>query len=1177
MVTTTEDIIANQKDIAEQLSGKILSIGIARLYSQQTRIGAGQKGLKSWQKKEADDRLHEAEVLLDIALYKKHSNDYTWRNDLRRCAEIIEWLSIANQDLSANILVLLSAAAYQLSGFPARASGILSMIQEDQACSTLIKTFLKADFQKLLSEINIFWSQTFPENYTLNDEYLFQQKLEDYIIIETIRAFGIISSWFRWGQDHRINKAIKKIDSISKATLLGPNTYSWILSKLISEIGFEYFQTSLRKNVTNLKLNKNKFGKDAIERYLRLSFKASKNLAWPSQIEGLTILKDKNSFALCTPTGSGKTRVAELAILENLFSNYDVNEGKEILPVILYIVPKRALAAEVEATIGKVLRSVTRGDVFITSLYGGSDWGVSDTFIPLDKRVVLISTHEKAEALIRFLGNDFINRINLIILDEAHTVEYEGNDIALRDSRSRSLKLETLLNRFITRNLDKDFNIIALSAVAPGIEDDLARWVTREDDAKPITTPYRSTRQLVGRLLCYPNRNVQIRYDLMDAQKLRVRGINADDSPYIPEPFPLYPITDRFKDAGPEKKMRPHILWSAMNFASIDSSGFYHSVLISVPQQPGGYAEDFIKLVEIDWAEDNLPDFFNEPRPGLQHIKWLKCRKSCDDYFGKKSREYRLLTHGIILHHGKMPGIMSRLLIELVQEKIVNIVIATSTLTEGINLPFETIIIPSLRRAGNYINLREFTNLIGRAGRPGFSLEGRSLVAMDPTSDTQGQYGTRQKYQNFINEISEGSEVSLPKKGRGPLANLLKYIEVKWFEISNDPQIDYFINWLETTIHDPSGETNDAAEALDTLDGLLIEALEEQEQRIDKELTETDLELFIQNLWKNSFSYYSSLEKELLGTILLTRGKVLNSKIYPERSLRKKLYRTSLPPREGKILIKALDEFYDLLKSGEDYYFWDSNERVEYIEELIEDVQRVPSFSLTDPPRNANWQEILRWWLDPDNAPKKPSPTQVSKWYEYGSQNFSYRFNWSLGSIFSLILESSSIEKSIFERWSIAKLPWAVFWVKDLITWGMIDPVAVLILMRGKTDTRKEALILSKEYYEKYDEDEGDSIFNPKQIFDWFSYKYDEEFEIEDIKAKKQEFSVKLIEDLGEKSELEWHVLPIQNNKLIKWIDPAGYPLAVGGKSSKLKQDYIERYEFILKPNKKTVIGQPYI
>jgi hypothetical protein len=117
----------------------------------------------------------------------------------------------------------------------------------------------------------------------------------------------------------------------------------------------------------------------------------------------------------------------------------------------------------------------------------------------------------------------------------------------------------------------------------------------------------------------------------------------------------------------------------------------------------------------------------------------------------------------------------------------------------------------------------------------------------------------------------------------------------------------------------------------------------------------------------------------------------------------------------------------------------------------------VPSFALTPPQANIEWQAISHWWLDPEGAAKRPEPKQVSAWYDYAAQNFAYRFNWALGSVYGMILGATSGVKFSFDHWVDTGLPGSVFWFKDLITWGILDPVAVFLLLKGIADTRADA------------------------------------------------------------------------------------------------------------------------
>lgn len=92
-----------------------------------------------------------------------------------------------------------------------------------------------------------------------------------------------------------------------------------------------------------------------------------------------------------------------------------------------------------------------------------------------------------------------------------------------------------------------------------------------------------------------------------------------------------------------------------------------------------------------------------------------------EDYTGGNTRERRfyysefidLLKRGIVLHHGSLP-MKSRLLIEeYIKKGFCRICFATSTLEQGVNMPFEAVFIEKFSKK-DYLALK---NIIGRAGR----------------------------------------------------------------------------------------------------------------------------------------------------------------------------------------------------------------------------------------------------------------------------------------------------------------------------------------------------------------------------------------------------------------------------------------------------------------------------
>jgi replicative superfamily II helicase len=188
----------------------------------------------------------------------------------------------------------------------------------------------------------------------------------------------------------------------------------------------------------------------------------------------------------------------------------------------MYLTPTRALAAEVEAKLARIVRHFTNPAIRVTALYGGTDFGPTDVWLTANERVVAIATYEKAEALLRFVGPRLLQRLALVVIDEAHNIQYEGTSTAAQFVENRALRLESLTARLLARINVEQQRVIALSAVAGGIERALANWVAGTGDAQPEIVTYRSTRQIIGRLECLPDRSIEIRYDLLDGAPLQV-------------------------------------------------------------------------------------------------------------------------------------------------------------------------------------------------------------------------------------------------------------------------------------------------------------------------------------------------------------------------------------------------------------------------------------------------------------------------------------------------------------------------------------------------------------------------------------------------------------------------------------------------------------------------------
>jgi helicase len=177
----------------------------------------------------------------------------------------------------------------------------------------------------------------------------------------------------------------------------------------------------------------------------------------PAQYKAIDagIFRDKN-LLICTPTASGKTLVAELAIMNAVFHD----KGK-----CVYIVPLRALASEKFEFFKKM-------HDFKTALSSG-DIDSDDSY--LEKYDLIITTSEKFDSLIRHKAK-WLSKVKVVIVDEIHL---------LNDS-SRGPTLEIIIT--ILKQELSSMQLIGLSATI-GNPKDLAKWLDAEliiDSWRPV-------------------------------------------------------------------------------------------------------------------------------------------------------------------------------------------------------------------------------------------------------------------------------------------------------------------------------------------------------------------------------------------------------------------------------------------------------------------------------------------------------------------------------------------------------------------------------------------------------------------------------------------------------------------------------------------------------------------
>jgi replicative superfamily II helicase len=82
----------------------------------------------------------------------------------------------------------------------------------------------------------------------------------------------------------------------------------------------------------------------------------------------------------------------------------------------------------------------------------------------------------------------------------------------------------------------------------------------------------------------------------------------------------------------------------------------------------------------------------------------------------------------IAFHHSQLPPRIRTALEDAISNKLIDIVCATTTLAEGVNFPFSTVIVESLIGQTYQITPRSLWNIAGRAGRFGVDSEGHCIL-----------------------------------------------------------------------------------------------------------------------------------------------------------------------------------------------------------------------------------------------------------------------------------------------------------------------------------------------------------------------------------------------------------------------------------------------------------------
>jgi len=424
---------------------------------------------------------------------------------------------------------------------------------------------------------------------------------------------------------------------------------------------------------------------------------------WPSQILlGRAGIFSGASGIVQMPTSAGKTRSVEIVLRSGFLS------GRTRLSVV--VAPFRALCHEIGLSLRQAfVDDDVKIDEFSDALQldflhqipelVGSDY---PTF-----NYILVLTPEKLLYVLRNAPT-LVRNIGIVVYEEGHQF----------DSGTRGITYELLLTE-IKALLPQGAQTVLVSAVIPNAQA-IGEWLIGDE-----------VRVVNGSSLLPTSRSVAFASWIERRGQLMFFESGGYRRPdyFVPRVIDQRLLARRGRERArryfPERD-RPSDVALYLGLRLVPQGAV--AIFCGRKDTASGVATRVVEIFDRG-IELGAPAASADPDE-LQRLRNL-----LSEHYGESSIASRAAAIGVFVHHGTTPhGI--RLSIEHAMQKgRINFVVCTSTLAQGVNLPIRYLIVPGIYQAGERVTVRDFQNLIGRAGRSGMHTEGLVIFSDPDTYD----------------------------------------------------------------------------------------------------------------------------------------------------------------------------------------------------------------------------------------------------------------------------------------------------------------------------------------------------------------------------------------------------------------------------------------------------------
>jgi hypothetical protein len=439
---------------------------------------------------------------------------------------------------------------------------------------------------------------------------------------------------------------------------------------------------------------------------------------WPPQRELLSRATQNpldpttGRLLLSVPTSAGKTLLAQVMIGTHLATQ----TGD-----VCYVTPLRSLGREMRQALGSRLRVLRRElGIDLPDYATASIEDLLDVLAEAGRGDLEVMTPERLMQQLRRDPEAVLERFSLFVIDEAHLLAQPG----------RGFLLESLLTFLTTASSAR---LVLLSGVL-GNAGSLASWLAPDRPEVLYSSDWRGPRRMHALLYTEPRwsekvetarsstATLPVRATVPLIGKLRIRPAEGKVVDLVTEPLGTL-VLNQSTDGMTKKK---------------DSSSTPNYKMVAAAAAALLHAGSLLMVVSTRVLAGNAARVLAETQPEATSTGELVA--FLEERLGAEHPLIPCVRRGVAYHHAGLPVDVLDAIEEAIRSDQLRAVVATSTLTDGVNLPVRTVLISETnyegQSAGSRLDAARLLNAVGRAGRAGRETEGWIVLALHKEEST---------------------------------------------------------------------------------------------------------------------------------------------------------------------------------------------------------------------------------------------------------------------------------------------------------------------------------------------------------------------------------------------------------------------------------------------------------